>query len=246
MEFVFVVPRAQLFTECTPHGLACFGEEWSRDAFHGAVREHGYFVERDHAETDPSLKQVIPYTLVMRGEEVLLLTRTKGGGEARLHNKLSIGVGGHVNPVDAIDPVDATRRVDDPLPAATRREVMEEELEVTGTTRLTSVGLINDDTNAVGAVHVGLVQVLELLDGDARVREVDQLEGSFVTLAELRARAERGDNLETWSSLLVPRLDQVLELVESAPHGATSKGSPSLPQIELTPADAKGAPAQLT
>ena len=76
---------------------------------------------------------------------------------------------------------------------------MEEELEVTGATRLTPVGLINDDTNAVGAVHVGLVQILELLDGDARVREIDQLEGSFVTLAELRERAERrppGDVVE--------------------------------------------------
>lgn len=243
MEFVFVVPRTALFPECAPHGLAVFGDEWSAERFDEVVRTKGFFVEREYAETEPSLKQIIPYTVVMRGEEVLLLARTKGGGEARLHNKLSIGVGGHVNPVDAIDPEDANARLADPLPAATRREVMEEELEVTGATRLTPVGLINDDTNAVGAVHVGLVQILELLDGDARVREVDQLEGSFVSLAELRERAERGDRLETWSSLLVPRLDHVLELVERAPHGAQAASDPSLLKPAPRP---EGAAAQLT
>lgn len=247
MEFVLVVPRAVLFPDCAPHGLAVFGEEWSRERFDRAVREHGYFVERAHAETDPTLKQVIPYTVVVRRDaaadagapgatdrtEVLLLARTKRGGDARLHEKLSIGVGGHVNPVDAIDPEDAGGRLADPLPAATRREVMEEELEVSGATRLTPVGLINDDTNAVGAVHVGLVQILELLGGDARVREVDQLEGSFVTLAELRERADAGDRLETWSSLLVPRLAQVLEstqLLESTrrgPHAAHASAAPA-------------------
>ncbi|MEC7232888.1 MAG: hypothetical protein VXW31_08115, partial [Planctomycetota bacterium] len=230
-----VVPRSALFPECAPHGLAVFGGEWSATRFHEVVRTEGFFVEREYAETEPSLKQIIPYTLVMRGKEILLLARTKGGGESRLHNKLSIGVGGHVNPVDAIDPEDAGRRLSDPLPAATRREVMEEELEVTGATRLTPVGLINDDTNAVGAVHVGLVQILELLDGDARVREVDQLEGSFVSLAELRERAERGDRLETWSSLLVPRLDHALELLERAPHGAQTTSEPSLVKPALRP-----------
>lgn len=232
MEFVLVVPRSVLFPECAPHGLAVFGEDWPRTRFDRAVRERGYFVERAHAETDPSLKQVIPYTVVVRrdedgGDQVLLLARTKRGGDARLHEKLSIGVGGHVNPVDAIDPEDASRRLDDPLPAATRREVMEEELEVSGATRLTPVGLINDDTNAVGAVHVGLVQILELLGGDARVREVDQLEGSFVPLAELRERADAGANLETWSSLLVPRLGQVLESIPRGPHAAQPSAAPA-------------------
>ena len=218
MEFVFVVPRGTLFPEFAPHGLALFGgieeanDTWSREAFEHCVREPGFFVERDYAERTPKLKQIIPYTLVARGQEVLLLQRTKGGGETRLHDKLSIGVGGHVNPVDAIgqEPgAEGARRLD-PLPAATRREVMEEELIVEGATRLTTLGLLNDDSNAVGAVHVGLVQVLELLEVDARVREVDQLRGEFVTLDGLRERHAAGANFETWSSLLVPHLDRLI------------------------------------
>ena len=234
MEFVFVVPRTTLFPERTPHGLAVFGEEWSRSEFDAAVTGAGFFVERPYAERTPTLKQIIPYTLVLRGEEILLLQRTKGGGEARLHDKLSIGVGGHVNPIDAVGPdadeqsrKSSSSRVLDPLPAATRREVMEEELIVTGATRLTPIGLLNDDTNAVGAVHVGLVQVLELLEGDAQIREVDQLKGNFVTVSQLRAQHEAGANFETWSSLLVPQLDRILESLPR-PH-ARSESKPHLP-----------------
>ncbi|QDV06283.1 hypothetical protein Poly30_17910 [Planctomycetes bacterium Poly30] len=246
MEFVFVVPRTALFPEHAPHGLCLFGSGtggwtgplWSREQFDSCVREEGFFVERPYAERTPSLKQVIPYTVVVRGEEVLLLQRTKGGGDARLHDKLTLGVGGHVNPIDAVPAVvpavvpagvpagasagPRAERVLDPLPAATRREVMEEELIVTGETRLVPVGLINDDTNPVGAVHVGFVQVLHLLGGDARIREVEQLQGEFVPFAELQSRLEGGANFETWSSLLVPHLDQILAL---SSNGASSEGS---------------------
>lgn len=227
MEFVFVVPRTALFPEHAPHGLAVFGETWPRDAFDSVVAEEGFFVERDYAERTPTLKQIIPYTIVLRGEEVLLLQRTKVGGEKRLHDKLSIGVGGHVNPIDAVateaDEQSAKScgsRLADPLPAATRREVMEEELTVTGATRLTSVGLLNDDTNPVGAVHVGLVQILELFDGHATVREVDQLHGSFVTISRLRDDLAAGANFETWSSLLVPHLDRLIPSNSGRTHTA--------------------------
>ncbi len=221
MEFVFVVPRTAIFPEFAPHGLSAFGDEFSRERFQRCVEEDGFFVEREYAERTPTLKQIIPYTLVTRGEEIMLLQRTKGGGEARLHNKFTIGVGGHVNPVDAMHAEDgsAHARLLDPLPAATRREVMEEELIVEGETRLTSIGLLNDDSNAVGAVHVGLVQTLELLGGDARIREVDQLRGNFVPWRELPQQLAEGANFETWSSLLVPHLDHLLSPSTSVADG---------------------------
>lgn len=229
MEFVFVVPRVALFPEHAPHGLSLFGEredDWSRSEFDACVRTEGFFVERPYAERTPTLKQVIPYTLVARGEDILLLQRTKGGGDARLHDKLTIGVGGHVNPVDAFpsgsDGSSNADRVLDPLPAATRREVMEEELTVTGKTSLVPVGLINDDSNPVGAVHVGFVQVLHLHGGDAQVRETDQLRGEFVPVSTLQERLQAGANFETWSSLIVPHLDQILALSDSGVGGQTT------------------------
>lgn len=259
MEFVFVIPRAALFPECAPHGLALFGSlsegkapggggAWDPTTFETVVKTEGFFVEREYAERTPSLKQVIPYTLVVKKGDVLLLQRTKGGGESRLHGKYSLGVGGHVNPVDAMEsepgaPSGEWRRILDPLPAATRREVMEEELTVTGATRLTPVGILNDDTNPVGAVHVGLVQVLELLDGDAQIREIDQLRGEFVTPDHLRSQAEEGANFETWSNLLIPQLDHLLSLSaegvsapgEGAPRdGATARNETDSSETQVS------------
>ncbi len=208
MEFVFVVPREKLFPEHYPHGVVFFGEGLDEAQVRATWCEHGFFVERAYAERTPSLKQVIPYTVVVRGGEVLLLTRSKRGGDARLFDKLSIGVGGHVEPHDLPTAASGAARRD-PVPNATRREVLEEELAVSGTWSLTTVGLLNDDSNAVGAVHVGLVQVLEV-EGSVEVRETDNLTGTFVTPESLVGRLAAGANFETWSSLLVERLDRLV------------------------------------
>ncbi len=251
MEFVFVIPREELFVDCTPHGLQLFQDESSangdalmrarssEDHFRDAVERTGFFVERSYAERTPALKQVIPYTLVVRQgcsadqPEVFRLTRTKAGGEARLHNKISIGVGGHIEPVDlpapeapftgspvsrgSLTPQAAPggrSNADepaprDPIPGATRREVIEEELDVSGPWRLSALGLINDDTNSVGAVHVGLVQLLEV-SGAVSVRETEQLVGRFSPLPELLEEVAAGANYESWSSLILPHLGPIL------------------------------------
>ena len=224
MEFVFVVPRERLFPEHYPHGVVYFGEGLDAAALRDIWCEHGFFVERAYAERTPALKQIIPYTVVIRDGEVLLLKRSKRGGDARLFDKLSIGVGGHVEPQD-LPGADAAgphqgRAARDPIPGATRREVLEEELSVRGTTALTPIGLLNDDTNSVGAVHVGLVQVLHV-EGEVTVREAHTLQGEFVTPQHLRALAAAGANFETWSSLLVAELDRLLHTA------CPSAGAPS-------------------
>ena len=203
MEFVFVVPRGDLFPDSYPHGLVPFGEDCSLESFQQAVVEHGFFVERARAEVEPTWKQIIPYTALMRGGDVFLVRRLKKGGEARLHDKLSIGIGGHINPIDL--PSEGPR---DPIAAATTRE-LEEELNVDGTWTSAPLGVLNDDTNPVGAVHVGFVQVIQL-EGDACVRETDQLEGDWTSLEELARLAESDANFETWSSLLLPHLSAAL------------------------------------
>ena len=222
MEFVFVVPRPRIFRGgFYPQGLVAYGGGLSREDILGQVREHGFFVERDVAERTPEWKQVIPYTVVTCNSRVLLTRRLGTGGEARLHDKLSIGVGGHINPVDAAPPRSASERAawtcealsevdprEDPVSAGTRREV-DEELSIRGNASLRPVGILNDDSNAVGAVHVGLVQVLSVC-GDVSIREQEVLEGQLVLPDELRARLRRGANFETWSRVLVERLDEVV------------------------------------
>jgi len=225
MEFVFVVPRDELFPDCYPQGLVRFAadDQLVSDSLEPAFTEaqvlerieaHGFFVERPYAERSPHLKQVIPYTLVVAedptlGPRILLVKRLPQGGEQRLVGKLSIGIGGHINPIDGAKNVVAT---------GTERE-LDEELFLSGSRRLRAVGLINDDSNPVGAVHVGLVQVLFLAPGEdqsVRVREEDVLEGTLVPPAELARQLESGANFETWSRMLVERIDELLSLTLSA------------------------------
>ncbi len=233
MEFVLVVPREALFPECAPHGFQAFGSGPRGDstdaarAFERLVQERGFFVERDHAERTPTLKQVIPYALVVTAEGVLLTRRLGAGSEARLHQKLSIGIGGHVEPCDA-DAATWSRRRDPraephgtgrhPLAAATERE-LHEELAIQGAYSIATVGLLNDDSNPVGAVHVGVVQIVTV-DGTVAIRETEQLDGRPVSPAQLRALRAEGANYETWSALLLDHLDELL------PHSLATVPTP--------------------
>ncbi|MEM7309334.1 MAG: phosphoesterase [Planctomycetota bacterium] len=205
MEFVFVVPRDRLFSECYPQGFVAFGEDLEPDAFEKTVLEQGFFVERDYAERTPSLKQVIPYTVVQNGDgEILTMRRLAKGGEGRLHGKLSIGVGGHINPEDASSESEGNGN---PLVGGTWREISEE-ICLDGRTELRKLGLINDDSNPVGAVHVGLAQILTV-EGTVRIREEDVLEGTLTPPERFASLQAEGANFETWSSILIDRFDEV-------------------------------------
>lgn len=218
MEFVFVAPREALFTSCTPQGFLPFRTEADADRFLECIAREGFFVERERAERTPAWKQVIPYCVLLCADRVLLMKRRAKGGEARLHDKLTIGVGGHINPVDMDEPSALGSR--DLVRTAARREIAEE-LEVRGEYELRLSGYLNDDSNPVGAVHVGLV-FTAITAAPVRIREEDVLEGHLVALEELRATRACGANLETWSALLIDHLDTLASTSTSSLTPASS------------------------
>jgi predicted NUDIX family phosphoesterase len=194
-ERVYVVPRAELFPDGAPHGF----HRAPADLFR-RIYERGFFADRDAVEEDPSLKQVIPYALVTRGDDVFLCQRSDRGGERRLRGMLSIGVGGHVNPEDSADVVEH----------ALRRELTEE-LVLPARYEARIVGIVNNDATPVGSVHVGVVAVVEPGPGQVKVREEDTMSGDFIGRADLLAlHARSRDSFEGWSALLIDRLDEVL------------------------------------
>ncbi len=191
-ERVLVVPRAQVPGGCDFHGLRTL-ETDALAELRAAVAAHGRYLDRPAAEEDPSHKQLIPYVVVRDGERVFLMHRTDAGGDARLHGKASIGVGGHLNPVDDGD---------DALMAGLRRE-WAEELEADWEPEFTLIGLLNDDGNPVGAVHLGVVFSVQAAGRPVAVRERDKLVGAFAGADELAATWDR---LETWSQLVAEEL----------------------------------------
>ena len=166
------------------------------------ARENNFFAARSTAENDPSLKQIIPYALISGQGKVLRYKRGKASGEKRLVAKASIGIGGHMNDRDeGLFTLDKQAYL-----AGVAREI-DEELIVEHPLRNRIAALINDDSNEVGQVHLGVVHVLQLPHPMAEKRESMILSIEFLTPDQLRA--ERG-TLETWSQICVDNLEQLL------------------------------------
>lgn len=162
-----------------------------------------FFMDRAEAEEDPSFKQLIPYCVFRHGERILHYTRGKSGGESRLHAKISVGVGGHINPVDA----DSGRTGPEVYHAAVARE-LEEELELPSGQTQRIIGLLNDDSNPVGSVHLGIVHLIDLESDAVSSREDALANLGFSPLEELNS--EHFERLETWSAFCVRHLAESL------------------------------------
>jgi predicted NUDIX family phosphoesterase len=194
-ENILVVPRVIL------EELGLFeGLSFEVDRYMPAMLDprHNLFLPRSAAEDDPSHKQLIPYLVIRHGDRVLHYTRGKSGGEARLHAKGSIGIGGHINDGDA----QAAHFDAAAYHRAVERE-LHEELDIPGAYRHEILALLNDDSTAVGRVHLGIVHLVDV-DSDAiRPREEAISNVEFLTLAELAGRRE---HLEVWSRICLDGL----------------------------------------
>jgi len=111
---------------------------------------------REQVEDDPKFKQVIPYTIIMNdANEVLLYQRSKKGNEPRLHNKWSLGIGGHINPGDERDgrenvlKVSAWREVEEEFRFTPKLEAYDK--------NLIALALLYLDNTPVNKVHFGAV-----------------------------------------------------------------------------------------
>ncbi len=159
------------------------------------ARTH-FFLDRAAAEEDPTHKQLIPYCIFKCGDRVLHYTRGKAGGEGRLHAKISVGVGGHINPVD----MGEGRQGAAAYYAAVQREIAEE-LEILCNYEMRIVALLNDESNSVGQVHLGVVHLVELESEEVSSREDALTELSWAGIEELNTVLY--DRLETWSQFCV-------------------------------------------
>lgn len=157
-------------------------------------------LERDKAEHDPAFKQLVAYSVVRSGDRYLTYLRGKGQGEKRLHGNRSLGFGGHINSGDQ-----ANLFLDDHLKAAAFRE-LDEEIRVPPGVDLRVAGLINDDSNDVGKVHLGLVYVADLARPEVSKREKSITRIQFSTPAELVRDALQ---FETWSRHLIDNIEKL-------------------------------------
>ncbi len=193
-EEVLVVKREVLEKLGMFEGLKVEGTDEAVAALLDA-RTH-FFIDRAAAEEDPSHKQLIPYCIFKCGDRVLHYTRGKAGGEGRLHAKISVGVGGHINPVD----MGEGRQGAAAYYSAVQREI-DEELEILCDYEMRIVALLNDESNPVGQVHLGVVHLVELESEEVSSREDALTDLAWAGIEELNTTLY--DRLETWSQFCV-------------------------------------------
>lgn len=198
-ERVLVIPR-RLFDDLGAfNGLSTDVDRYL-PAFLNPANNH--FLARDAAEDDPSHKQIIPYALFHHNGHLLHYVRGSKGGEKRLAAKGSLGIGGHINAEDAAQ---ASLEKDTYMTGVERE--MNEELVINSPFSQNIVALINDDSNDVGKVHIGIVHLFNLASPDVAANEAPITDLSFLSLDSLAARR---DQLESWSQICLDHLHLIL------------------------------------
>ncbi len=162
------------------------------------------FMPRSQMEKDPSYKQLIPYVIMNYEGKYFSYVRGKRAGEARLVGNRSIGIGGHINPVDNEVPLFDTDFREMYLTAVEREVAEEVSVETSHTDRV--VALLNDESNEVGLVHLGIVHYWALDAPKVKKREQMITQMAFMTPPELK---KVRDTMETWSQLCLRQLAEM-------------------------------------
>jgi predicted NUDIX family phosphoesterase len=158
-------------------------------------QENISFINRKEAECNESFKQIIPYQVLKSDKSYFVYRRGHKGGEDRLHKFLSLGIGGHINRDDSIGNL-STKEI---YNKGALRE-LDEEIELPEYYVQRSVGVIYDNSTAVGRVHLGFIELLDLKSIDVKVKDEALDFVGWWTLEQLQANYEQ---LEKWSQIVV-------------------------------------------
>ena len=195
-EQVLVVPREAFNAVGAFNGVRRNPEEYLEAFLKPGVAR---YMDRALAEQSPEFKQLIAYAIFCRNGKILAYSRTSKGTETRLHDKWSLGIGGHINPIDGL--TDSIH----PYLTGMEREIREE-ISIPPAVSQELYAVINDDTDEVGSVHLGIVHRFELEEGEvaANEKKLDNL--GFHTLEELAGPLY--PKLESWSTICVDALKE--------------------------------------
>src|SRR4030042_4138432 len=186
-ERVMVVSREELFNDGIWYGVK------TKDIkkYINLISKKHKFLPRSKVEQDPSWQQIIPYLVFESGSRFFLMRRKGNHTDRRLSNMYSLGIGGHINKKD-IEGIGRRNII-----SWARRE-FEEEIAYSGKFTTEFVGLLNDDSNDVGLVHLGLDICIRGESDNIAIRD----EHKTGNLIELSGCAKYYKRMETWSKIV--------------------------------------------
>jgi predicted NUDIX family phosphoesterase len=158
------------------------------------IVKNGLFRNRSELEEDPSFKQIIPYAIISNKNSFYLFRRSSGQREKRLHNKFTLGAGGHMNPGGSSEPDEQY------LIGELKRELFEEVKLLNGSLieDVEFIGFINDDTIPVGRAHIGLLYNIHVSNQEVYINETDKMTAEWVEKSIL---PEFYEGMETWTKI---------------------------------------------
>ncbi|BBJ27353.1 DNA mismatch repair protein MutT [Athalassotoga saccharophila] len=161
------------------------------------TERNGFFVKRERAESDESIRQIIPYVVMRNLDDLyLLVRRLSSQTEKRLHGMYSIGIGGHVNDQDEGETPWMK------FLSGMEREMNEEVIIKNSVGWPKYLGVIKESTTPVNRVHLGVVfQIKAEIEG---IREKDKFVWEFANLADLLSKY---DLMESWSKYVIDMLN---------------------------------------
>ena len=184
-ELILVVKRELLFKgQEVWHGLKTADIE--ETIF--CIDQHKEFLPRSVMEQDTRYKQIIPYLVFMHENRYFLMQRQSKTTEQRLKNKYSMGIGGHINQED----MTSNSIID-----WAKRE-FHEEISYAGNYTVEILGMLNDDSNSVGEVHLGLVLLLHGDSADIVVKS-ELKSGVLLSLEDAEFYYP---NMESWTQIV--------------------------------------------
>ena len=158
------------------------------------ISGYAHFKPRNEMEQDELFMQIIPYIILRHKNTFFLYKRLQKAQESRLHEKYSLGIGGHINPQDESQ---------DTLTTAALREI-QEELHLPQQGKLKLLGFLNRNREPVDKVHLGAVFLLDLPSSELSVKESGKLQAiGFLPIAEIQRHYEK---LEGWSQMVLDYL----------------------------------------
>ncbi len=204
-EDILVIPTDVFHSAGYFQGFSLLKEEFIRSLL---TEQNVSFRRRADMELDPSYKQLIPYMIIRYTEpdgqiKLFRYVRGKGMGEGRLHEKHSVGVGGHISTEDVRSQGGTPNSKGWEAYHLGMQRELSEEVDMQSPYKATCVGLINDDLTEVGKVHLGVVHILDVERPDVFAKETDLLRSGFVPVDELMQDL---DLFESWSSISLKAL----------------------------------------
>jgi len=187
-EFVLVVKTRYLFPNGVWQGLKAENFE----QYKHIIEHRKEFLPRHLMEQDQTYKQIIPYLVFTCNNKFFLMQRQANASEKRLQNKYSLGIGGHIRQEDMQQKS---------IFSWAQRE-FHEEIDYQGNLTIKPLGILNDDSNAVGKVHLGFVLLLHGNSDNISIKS-ELKSGKLVTLATCITFVNA---MESWSELVLHHL----------------------------------------